>query len=346
MVIDASGNVGIGTASPSAPLHVSKDTEKLLKVYNPNLLDGAKAIFRLGKADLDNEAFGIEYKQDATASTVSMHFFGDNFGDSFVLQKGGNVGIGTTSPIARMEVSSSTSVNGQYYGMTDTNTGVRWMTGIQSNGNYYLYHDTHQISVMVIDTLENVGIGPGAPTAKLDVAGDVKANSIILPATSRYYAIPASEFVAVQTVTLPSQSYYTAITIRPWDVRGSTLSDSYTGLIYNLRVNAPVNLPHGATITGFQVGMTDDDAQDITAYLYYVNGNSNATTEITNVSSLFQSATFNVTATPFTHVVDNLNNTYMVHAEWIMADGWTGGTIDDLKLHNARITYTVTSPLP
>lgn len=72
--------------------------------YNPSLADGGVHAIRIGKASNANEALGIEYKQDATASTVSMHFFGDTFGSSLVLKKGGNVGIGTASPSGALHV--------------------------------------------------------------------------------------------------------------------------------------------------------------------------------------------------------------------------------------------------
>ncbi len=181
----------------------------------------------------------------------------------------------------------------------------------------------------------NVGIGTTSPTAKLDVAGIVKADTLQLAtAAERWYSIPASGFIADPTTF----SYFVQLT----GIRGTMLSD--TMMIYNMKFHAPVHLPHNATIKEFQVGMTDDSpAQDISVDLFFVYDNNDAFTPIASVSSLGQSATFTVTATADDHVIDNQNYTYMVRATWTMPET---GVVTDLILRNARIKYTVDQPLP
>jgi hypothetical protein len=102
---------------------------------------------------------------------------------------GGNVGIGTASPTARLTVANNDDVklklfsNGGSVGVLDTvansNEGTgRWLAINPSGGN--------------------VGIGTSNPTQKLDVAGSVKATSFITPA--RTYA----DYIFAPDYKLPS----------------------------------------------------------------------------------------------------------------------------------------------
>ncbi|MGR3174719.1 MAG: beta strand repeat-containing protein, partial [Candidatus Scalindua sp.] len=131
MRIDSAGDVGIGTATPGGILHIN-GTTPIVRIYDSTLANGSLSTFRIGKADASNEAWGIEYKQDATASLVSMHFYGDTFGSSLVLKKGGNVGIGTASPIqAKLVVNGSVATSDFSYGYLN-NSGN---TGTNSSGD-------------------------------------------------------------------------------------------------------------------------------------------------------------------------------------------------------------------
>ena len=83
--IDSSGRVGIGTSSPSNKLHVSGDYIAVDNGYGLTTIGGLKYI-----ADSDDNA----------PATGALHnFFTDNGTTSaLVIQKNGNVGIGTASP--------------------------------------------------------------------------------------------------------------------------------------------------------------------------------------------------------------------------------------------------------
>ena len=84
MVVRGDGNVGIGTASPSNPLEISSDTSTSL-VYQRTGVSAKKWGFHS-----DNDA---TYWQNVTSGSLL-----------FTLQNGGNVGIGTTSPGAKLDV--------------------------------------------------------------------------------------------------------------------------------------------------------------------------------------------------------------------------------------------------
>lgn len=100
ITINPSGNVGIGTTSPSVPLHVRNDSTS-------NLL-------RLQSATANSDPY-LLIQNDATYWTAGV-FGGDS--DKFKIRDGsdtarltidtsGNVGIGTTSPAAKLDVAGA-----------------------------------------------------------------------------------------------------------------------------------------------------------------------------------------------------------------------------------------------
>ena len=96
MRIDSSGNVGIGTNSPTNKLHVSGDYIAVDNGYGLTTVGGLKYI-----ADSDN---------NAPATGAIHNFYTDNGSTSaLAILKNGNVGIGTTSPSTILHVEKDTS---------------------------------------------------------------------------------------------------------------------------------------------------------------------------------------------------------------------------------------------
>lgn len=131
LVKDSSGNVGIGTASPAAKLDVdtSQDTATSIRIGNTNAGSSAQARL-LVVADAGN----IQVKAMSAANTT----YGaadcgvincDNMGGGLriahndsvkmIIDSSGNVGIGTTSPAAPLNVYGNTTIStSDYYSST------------------------------------------------------------------------------------------------------------------------------------------------------------------------------------------------------------------------------------
>ena len=177
MRITSAGNVGIGTTSPNAILDISDAT-------NDNL--------RIGTRGGNMNLFSVT---DAGAASP-LAFEGSQF--NFIT---GNVGIGTTSPSAPLEIAGAASATdtgitikngsatrlrlfhndnaGASYLTTYDGVGAAQALNIKSGNGLYMSGGGGSTHVTV-NTSGNVGIGDTTPSYKLDVAGDINSQSNIL----------------------------------------------------------------------------------------------------------------------------------------------------------------------
>jgi len=163
MRIDASGNVGIGTTSPTDRLNVSDGTANIqLKPI------GGSSIGFVGLRS--NHALGF-----TTNDTERMR-----------IDSSGNVGIGTSAPVQKLQVHGSDG-NDVYTRIsnTDSGTSAGLLLGLNGNEEGIVRVETNQALIlgtnnterMRIDSSGNVGIGTSSPGYRLDVAsGDTTAS--------------------------------------------------------------------------------------------------------------------------------------------------------------------------
>jgi len=162
VAITSSGNVGIGTSSPTGKLDIvgGSTYQPHLRITN-NAGGGRIYGINVGVAALSNGYFSIK---DETADAYRM-----------VITDSGNVGIGTTSPSYKLAVSNNggngLEVRPDFSGDTET----RINSYNRSGGNYTtLSFDTGVVKfrqfgttdVLTIDSSGNVGIGTSSPIAE------------------------------------------------------------------------------------------------------------------------------------------------------------------------------------
>ena len=219
----ANGNVGIGTDSPLTKLNIHEGASGAAGVDFGLTLssDRYQADYGVGIAFRpENNSTSYKTKTAILASgggygynQADLHFCIDSdntitnevgLADSVMtLKKGGNVGIGTSSPTVKLDVvgpAGVTSFTGSTaLGMvTRGSTGATDYSGIDFRGNnqtsaiariatlstgggtYLQFGTSNNYSAgitntaMTIDTVGKVGIGTDTPTQKLEIEGDVR----------------------------------------------------------------------------------------------------------------------------------------------------------------------------
>ena len=180
--ITETGNVGIGTTSPSKKLHVDSGT-----------------ISDIARFENDNGSFTLGQTSSLTSlDLASSNAYRIRQGSDvpFYIKSDGNVGIGTISPSAKLEVEgtgelfriNSSDANGGYATFSNNGTGIGYV-----GSSYHLLNspnnDSDNLAIraqnkldfatgsslkMRIDSSGNVGIGTNSPSEKLHVVGDTK----------------------------------------------------------------------------------------------------------------------------------------------------------------------------
>lgn len=193
VIVKSTGNVGIGINTPSKQLHVAADA----RVGNLQIEDSDVGGAGTGKTlwstnteiGLNNYYGNILFKTGESAAPQERMRIAGN----------GNVGIGTTNPTQKLEVSGNVRVlsgnlaldsasefqlggaigGGSAVGSIRNNLGV---FQLQTDGvrDLQFGSDTYPTSLYIKGNTGNIGIGVTDPQVALDVAGTLNADSILV----------------------------------------------------------------------------------------------------------------------------------------------------------------------
>ena len=185
----STGDVGIGTASPTYHLQVAgtgTQTSVASFRYDTGII-GEVGI-------LSDATGGLLFARDGSG-TSNTQINGKTNGHSY-FNSGGSVCIGTTTPFGKFQLGPSNAVNtpisdilqlryydGDFYGSSafhyyDNSQGMeKYVIGVSGIGGTLTGPNTIAQAKMVIQANGNVGIGTASPGAKLEVSTGATTNS-------------------------------------------------------------------------------------------------------------------------------------------------------------------------
>ena len=261
--IGSSGNVGIGTSSPTAKIHVNSGFVKVSgtdtdQYFFEGVRTGTSTTLRI--YDNSSVAFYDSYN--------TMHFRANQNGGSggTILFNGGNVGIGTTAPAFKLETVGNTRISGNlsvgttYNGFAANIEGIvyiingsAWVndgygyanasstnTGMFPSSTHIITFKNNNTTTMYINSSGNVGINTTNPTEKLHVAGNIKTTGTLTVSGSSVTIYNES------SATVINMNSFYQFTSQNWNGRIITdyFGQTYTSSIY-----------HGMSFVGGRAGL-------------------------------------------------------------------------------------------
>ena len=180
--IDSSGNVGIGTTSPTGKLNIVSGSSGSYLVnldYNDGTDGGG--FFQSGSVGLS-----LFLKNASATQTVQIATAGDSYFN------GGDVGIGTSSPSSALHVKGGSTSTPSDFSAFISNATLRSVVNHSNEYGLYMGYANSSTDACAIqagrsngttDPLllnpygDNVGIGTTSPSSKLDVEGTIESTA-------------------------------------------------------------------------------------------------------------------------------------------------------------------------
>lgn len=197
LYLQSNGNLGIGTSSPTAQVHVYSTVNSEMRVQTTGTSNAATAGVNLIGGNAGADWWMLTNRADLASAANSLAFFKGTgtVGTKMVITDGGNVGIATTTPNAsyRLDVNGYSGLGGLRVNGNDESNTLLSPTGkqiainavagngvtVKTTGAVVVgaWNDAAQQKFNVVGKSyfsDNVGIGTTSPSAKLEVAGTVK----------------------------------------------------------------------------------------------------------------------------------------------------------------------------
>ncbi len=179
------GDVGVGTASPQATLHVVSDAFPNVRVTQTDNTDFARLML-----DGNGSTVQLNVGSPGSSSPHTFNIYRPGVGNMVSIPQNGYVGIGTSTPDATLHVASDALPNVQITQTDDTDFA---RLSLEAGGNEYQLsaggpssslpgvfniYRAGSGNVFSITPAANVGIGTNFPSSKLHVNGRTTTEEI------------------------------------------------------------------------------------------------------------------------------------------------------------------------
>ncbi len=247
-VFENAGKLGIGTATPTAGVHISAALPRFfIQATTPGNNAGLWFEARPSDTNLASKRGGVYFSAGNTPQSTFVGFTADDLNYQMVATLPGDVGVGTTAPVGKFHVAASTVrafMQSTGAGKTaELRLGALSSTsGAHTAGLYFQAGDTPAANLlalsaddtsyhMVVTSAGNVGVGTSAPSAKFDVAGNLRLSNggalLFNDGTSQSTAaVPNSISAADSSITVAMAGANANLSVANLGVTAAKLADS------------------------------------------------------------------------------------------------------------------------
>ncbi len=180
--VSMSGNVGIGTSSPSSKLDVQGDIKmNAQKVATEPWVSAQGFLTNYNETD---PQVGLN-----TTNALSK-WDGSALVSSGVFENSGNIGIGTNSPVAKLDVNGRIIARNRIRFASDASNNKRVWNIDNDSGKFRIFNEPNMnddgaVRMTINGDTGNIGVGIDIATEKLEVSGRVKATAFVYPSDRR-----------------------------------------------------------------------------------------------------------------------------------------------------------------